>query len=127
MFNQEEEKEIPHLECGVNIIRKEDKFYQLPLLTTRNCFLQDGTIVELILLDESCLSVQSFERPIRYGKYYGSRLFFNAMTDRFNINPKFFYDGKKGEWVLMNAGYVCFAELEIEHKNNHKLYGGLDA
>ena len=126
MFNQDETK-IPELKLGVNLIRNDQKFYKLPLLGEDGYFMQDGDIVELIILDTNQISVESYERPMRYGKYYNNRVFFNTMTDQFSINPKFVFDGKAQTWVIMNAGYVCFAEVELEFKTNHRVYGQKDA
>lgn len=126
MFNREENN-IPELKIGVNLIRSAQKFYKLPLLGADNYFIQDGDTVELIILETNQISIESYERPMRYGKYYNNRVFFNTMTDQFSINPKFVFDGEKQTWVLMNAGYVCFAELELEYKTGHKVYGEKDA
>lgn len=124
---KEEKAQCPTLKLGVNLLRNDQKFYRLPLLRSDNSSIQDGDIVELILMDGNQFSIESYERPIRYGKYYNNRLFFNTMTDPFSVNPKFVFDGKMNVWILMNAGYVCFAELELEFKTNHKRYGEIDA
>ena len=128
MFNQDEEKKIPELDFGVNLMRCEnDKCFKLPLLDSNGYFLKDGDTIELVLLGYYQISIESYERPIRYGKYYNNRIFFNTMIDRFSVNPKFVYDAKKSEWVLMNAGYACMAELEIEYRSNHKIFGTQNA
>lgn len=124
---KEEKNEIPELKLGVNLLREESKVYRLPLLRADGYHIQDGDTVELILLDIYNISVETWERPLRFGKYFGNRIFFNTMYDGFCINPKFVFDGVKKVWTLMNAGYVCFAEMELEYKKNHKLYGGQDA
>jgi hypothetical protein len=126
MFNREENN-IPELKIGVNLIRNDQKFYKLPLLRANGYFMQDGDTVELVILNTNQISIETYERPMRYGKYYNNRVFFNTMTDQFRINPKFVFDGEAQTWVLMNAGYVCFAELELEYKTGHKVYGGKDA
>lgn len=128
MCNQCEEKTktiVPELKIGVNLLRGE-KVLKLPVLYNR-CFLEDGSIVELIILENNNYSIECWEMPIRFGKYYGNRIFLNTMTDQFGINPKFVYDGKNKVWTLMNCGYVCFAEQELEYKSNHKLYGDRNA
>ncbi len=123
---KEEKKVPPNLVFGVNLLR-EDKAWRLPGLDTNNCQLQDGATVELVCFEKGNYSIESWMYPIRFSKYYGNRVFINSWVDTFCVNPKFVFDGKKKEWVLMNCGYVCFAEQEIEHKSNHKLYGSQDA
>lgn len=128
MFNHREDSpQPPDLLLGVNLLRKDQLCYRLPLLRPDNYHIQDGDTVELVLMDINQFSIESYERPMRYGKYYNNRVFFNTMTDQFSVNPKFVFDGEKQTWVLMNAGYVCFAEVELEYKSGHKRYGEKDA
>jgi|SRR5712671_926521 len=124
---RENRTQPPDLVIGINLLRNDQKFYRLPLLRQDNSHLQDGDTVELVLLDVNQFSIKSYDIPMRYGKYYNNRVFFNVITDQFNINPKFVFDGKKQVWALMNAGYVCFSELELEYKSNYKIYGEEDA
>lgn len=128
MCNEVEEKKVPALDIGLNLIRQEQKFFALPSIDRHtNYFIQDGTQVELVLLCEGNISVESYTHPIKFGNHFGNRIFFNPYMDKFNINPKFVFDSIRNFWILVNAGYVCFAENEIEHKSNHKLYGVKDA
>lgn len=115
------------LKTGINILRSECKVFKLPSYDELNRWHEDGEFVELLLLDYNQYSIECYEFPIKFGNYFGNRVFFNTMMDKFNINPKFIFDGEKKQWVLFNSGYVCFAELEIEHKSNHKLYGDQNA
>lgn len=124
MFEQNV-KEKSVLNIGVNLIRISETFC-LPNNSSNNFFLKDGDCVELVLFEHCHASIESFDFPIRFGKYYGNRLFFNTTTDPYLVNPKFIFDSNKKIWILMNAGYVCFAELEILHENNHKRYGALN-
>lgn len=118
--------EAVELNFGINIIR-ENKHYKLPTINPNKYFLEDGATVELYVLGISSYWIESFERPMRLGKIYGSRIFLNTVADKHNLNPKFVYDAENKVWVIMNAGYVCFAEMEVECQNVHKLYGGIDA
>lgn len=123
-----ENPQAPDLKLGVNLLRNDQRPYRLPSLDCdTHAWLKDGSVIELVLLDVSSFSVESWEFPIRFGKYFGNRVMLNPMYDQFNINPKFLFDAEKKQWVLMNAGYVCFMENEIEHKTNHKLYGQKEA
>lgn len=122
-MSNKEEIHFPELKFGVNLIRNDQLCYRLPLLGEDGYFVQDGDVVELMLMGTFQVSIESYERPMRYGKYYNNRVFFNTMSDQFSINPKFVFDGKAQTWVIMNAGYVCFAEVELEFKTNHRVYG----
>jgi len=116
--------QAPNLKLGVNLLRNDQKVYMLPTLNelTRG-WLEDGSLIEIYLLDEGAFSIESFQYPIRFGRHFGNRVFLNVMYDRNNINPKFMFDLENKQWVLINVGYLCFAEQEIEHQSNHKLYG----
>lgn len=128
MCNNCHENTIPNLNIGVNLLRNDRKAFRLPVLNEeKRTRLEDGTTIELVILEQGNFSIECFEYPIRFGQYVGNRLFFNTTHDYFHINPKFIFDTKNKLWVLMNAGYVCFAEMELEHKSNHKLYGEKDA
>jgi hypothetical protein len=122
-INNEEDPMVKTLSCGINLISGKQKLFKLPMLHEDNYFIQDGTVVELVLIDPFQISIESWNSPIKFGNYYGNRLFFNTMIDKFNINPKFIYDELGKRWILVNAGYVCFAEIEIEYKNNHYSQG----
>ena len=124
---KEDNSQIPELKLGINLLRNEQRFYRLPLLRENNYFVEDGDTVELVLLDTNQFSIESYERPMRYGKYYNNRVFFNTMIDQFNVNPKFVFDSVKQVWTLLNVGYLCFAEMELEFKSNHKRCDGKDA
>lgn len=125
MFNCYEEKKVtPNLTFGVNLLRNDQRAYSLPgLHHFSKSWIEDGSIIELIMLDEGNFSIESFAYPIRFGKYFGNKVFFNPMHDQFNINPKFVFDAENKQWVLMNVGYVCFAEYELDYKSNNKLFG----
>lgn len=115
------------LNAGTNLLRDDNKVFKLPNFEEMNRWLEDGDRVELVLLTKTQWSIESYEYPIRFGKYFGNRVFFNTMADSSNINPQFIFDGEKKQWVLFNAGYVCFAETELEFRSNHKVYGGENA
>lgn len=124
----DEQTTPPNLKLGVNLLRDDQTVYTLPSLNPlTRAWLEDGFTIELVLMDETQFCIESFQYPIRFGRHFGNKVFFNPMYDRHNINPKFIFDLDKKQWVLINAGYVCFAEQEIEHKTNHKLYGQKDA
>lgn len=115
-----ESNNIPReLALGSNLLRL-NKVFNLPG-TERGTFLSDGSIVEIILLAFGSYSVESKAFPIRFGSTWGNRVIFNTCEDALNINPKFVFDYNKQHWVLINAGYVCFAEQELIHKTNHTL------
>lgn len=115
------------LKLGINILRSDCKVFKLPSFDELHRWNEDGDFVELVLLDSNQYSIECYEYPIKYSNYFGNRVLFNTMIDKFSVNPKFIFNGIKNYWVLFDAGYVCFAELEIEHKTNHKLYGDQDA
>lgn len=118
------EEKTHELEIGLNLLRNDQRVYKLPGLNrdTRS-WLEDGETIELVILDDGTFSIECYTHPIRFGVYFGNRVFLNALYDGININPKFIFDAEKKQWVLLNAGYVCFAENELEHQSNHKLYG----
>lgn len=109
-----------NLLLGRNMLDDERKVGILPLLTTGG-FVADEDQVELLLVGKGNYSIESPDRPIKFDRFFGNRIIFNTMQDPYNINPKFiFYNNT---WILYNAGYVCFAEQEIEYKPVHRLWG----
>lgn len=96
------------LEFGDNVL-DESGTYLLP-----DYIRQDQTeiIVNCILIG-GFFSFDGGKRPIKYNGRFGSRVFLNASEQHAYGNPKFVYDKKKDQWILMTIGYICFAEEEI--------------
>lgn len=120
MCNQVESVELG---IGINLLRSDVKVFKLPTLDTLGRFLEDGERVQLLLLEANQYSVESTDGPIKMGKLFGNRVFLNSVVDEYNINPFFVWNAKQRLWVLCNAGYVCFAEIEVEYKKCHKVWG----
>jgi len=113
------------LNHGVNILRIENNIRILPCWKSLKK-PEDGFIYELYLINTHQFSIESMEYPIRFGKYYGNKVFFNTYVDNININPKFIFDKEKSQYVLIHSGYVCFSEQELTNRKLHDLYARIE-
>lgn len=94
----------------INVIRERKRLI-LPNL------IQNFAFVELYIVCSCQVIVESQAKPIRYGKYYGSRLHIGGVDGNIDINPKFIWNGK--EWILNTFGTFLFAEIEINIKQGN--------
>ena len=97
-----------HLDFGENILEKNGT-YMLPHFIPEN---ETQVIVNCILIG-GFFSFDGGNRPIKYNGRFGSRIFLNPSQANNYGNPKFVFDRKKDQWILMTIGYICFAEQEI--------------
>jgi hypothetical protein len=101
------------LKVGLNLLREDHNVFSLPILDMFGRFLKDGTLVDIVLMDQIPFSIESGNIPIRFGRFYGNRVILNTMLDSKHINPQFIFDAEKRMWLLHNVKYACFAEQEI--------------
>lgn len=97
-----------HLDFGENIL-EENGIYMLPDYISE---IETQVIVNCILIG-GFFSFDGGIRPIKYNGRFGSRIFLNPSKANNYANPKFVYDRKKDQWILMTIGYICFAEQEM--------------
>ncbi len=76
---------------------------------------QDFQQVEVIFMDQSQYRITSRYVPIRFGNHVGSSVILGGGYDNSDMSPSFYYDAKKGVWLLDAKGYICFAEIEVNH------------
>lgn len=105
-FTSEIEDKYKYLEKSVNYIT-DYKTYLLPI----NVFENECCAVELILVNNSGIRVESAYHPIRFGKHCGSSVVLGQSHNVTDFNPKFFWNGR--EWILNTFGYFHFCEIEI--------------
>lgn len=97
-----------------NIIRYEEGKLFLPHCAT------DGSIVEIILMDQNTYRVDGRGVPIRFHKNIGNEVLIGSRQNNSDMCPRFIFDGVRKEWILDCHGYVCFPEIEINYQKEEE-------
>lgn len=101
------------LHFGKNVLR-EGGVYLLPDYIPEN---GEKILVDCILMGRS-FAIDGGHRPIKFKGRFGSRVIITPDDPNVFGMPKFVYDSKKDQWLLMTYGDICFAEQEIAHRIN---------